>query len=297
MRLLTLGWRAAFVAAVVAGAGVALLASSSSCAYTIADGICRASSAIGSEDAGACVDCMQRTPDCCDQVGRCGEQGDCIERVRNTQRCIAEAGPYRAAIEEESCKNALGLDASDTTTARARSTYACMRTNCGPACSLPTCKLDPAAGEFVNATCDRCVSLSCCNEVNACYGNRACKLTLECIVRKCGDGLGAALTANATNAPIFTTACSAGSSMRPPDPVLPNNCIGDCIAQYATSSVESSDTPPEQTIRCVATRVFACAAQAGCAAACVPEPNVDAGMDASDGGVDASADAADAASE
>ena len=288
-----IGWRAAFAAAAVAGIGVALLATSSSCAYTIADGICRASSAIGSEDAGACVDCMQRTPDCCDQVGRCGEQGDCIDRVRTAQRCIAEAGPYRAAIEEENCKSSLGMDAADTTTARARSTYACMRNNCGPACSLPTCKVDPAAGEFVNATCDRCVSLSCCNEVNACYGSRTCKLTLECIVRTCGDGLGAALVANAGNVPLAAVACSAESGMRPPDPVLPSDCIGSCIAQYATSTVEPSDTPPEQTVRCLATRVFACAAQAGCAAACVPPP--DASLDAAD--ASDALDAADAADE
>ncbi len=238
-------------------------------AWQIPSKRCRATELSGEDAAVAtpatarCAACVNAQ--CCDAVGHCGETGGCNERVLAARSCLLAAGPT-AAREEEACRK--HLDNLPEPVAA----YSCMREKCGQDCQIPSCDVSPAATAVVNGRCDRCVTASCCPQINFCYGDRGCKLVLECIFQSCKPELGKELLQdeqtgariNPCDDAIVGLDASAG-------PVGFKGCIADCINDFGRvqASFESA---------CRAFSVFRCAAEAKCGNECL----IDAGDDAAD---------------
>jgi hypothetical protein len=247
---------------------VATIASSSCNAFNLPDGACHGvvvQGATAPETRNACSSCLDKG--CCDAVGACEAEG---------------AGCSKAIVDGHGEILAAGLDATQKeaevrrrfSTAAQRNTYECMRRECSGPCALPVCEVDRAASLIVNATCDRCLSDSCCSAINACYQDRPCRLALDCITNECATDFGPSvgridparlpelerLICDRSEAPPGTE-----DGGPPSGAEGMGSCVTRCIFEYAIS-----DERPERTqvSTCLAYRFYACGVRAGCAEAC-----------------------------
>jgi hypothetical protein len=183
-----------------------------------------------------------------------------------------------------------------------------MRDSCGNECGLPVCKVDPAAVLIQTPSCDACFASSCCSELNACYANRACKLTVECIVNECGPQLGASLLSGAMlGAPPDGGGAGGGDAAAfdvCAPPTAPNGphaplCVSKCLCDYKFNDPGLAPDSDAQRPALLALAVYVCAQQAECGKECPHD--LDAGGDAAplgDATLDAPADSpSDAASD
>lgn len=208
----------------------------------------------------ACSACLEGA--CCEAVGICERSSPCAETVFGVHACVLDAG--RAALQaEERCSAPL-----DGSAGPEGKTYACMRARCGAACGLPSCALDPQAPLFFEASCDRCVTGSCCREVNDCFGNRSCKLAVECILDRCKPAA-TAFGAVAEVARASQAVCAGGAAAAP-DP-----CIARCVESFARGA--DPLVPAPRRAECLALEVVACGASQ-CDPACASGPR-DGGTD------------------
>jgi hypothetical protein len=225
---------------------------------------------------------------CCDDVGRCEELEGCPSKVIAAHKCVSANRP-----EEARC-----IESLDD---RGRNLYGCMRRSCGGECDVPSCEIERSAALFATADCDRCMTASCCPEINECYKNRRCKLILECVSSRCGDDLGRLMIEFGRGG---DEAIDAGSKEActpftpdsgPPDgggqPAGGSSCVANCLDAFATDDGGPYD---DADARCKAFLVFACASRPAnnCGPRCLP-PNasVDAAPDApADAPVDGSSD-------
>lgn len=273
------------VVAVVLGVVGSLLMALPSC-EALPDKTCRGEQVNGlTVDAGAldpkCTSCLQTN--CCDAVGYCSEDNACATTFRRAHECVLEGGP----ASESECINELGAS-----TQRSRQLYDCMRTNCGgssaadASCGISNCNIDPSVVLLASPTCDRCLGGNCCREINDCYGDRRCKLAVECIVRQCEATLGPEMTqfgaaGQETIDGIRHFVCTDTGTRRgiaqPPTLAPAGECVLGCLAAFAP--VEG--TADDDRARCRALDVYACGAKAGCGAACTKAEteNLDASRD------------------
>lgn len=213
----------------------------------------------------ACSVCLQskNAPKaCCDAVGACDEDPTkkCVPSFQAAHLCVVDGG--RSA--ESRCKGMLEGE-------RASALYACMRSNCGPECGVPSCDLDPAVVLFANPSCDRCMGGGCCEQINACYGDRRCKLTLECITKNCPRTLGPSMTELTDAGPdvirrLRDAVCTPGSQPAPGD-VGPGACLQRCLDDFAPGP-EGGGTSDDFGARCLAFGVYACGAESNCGPSC-----------------------------
>jgi hypothetical protein len=224
----------------------------------------------------ACSRCLQEKP-CCDVLGACDDDPVCPGEFKAMHECVLNGGPAK----EADCKTALGHPQSEAL-------YACERAQCGAECGIPSCNLDPSVVLFVSPTCDRCISGACCDSVNACYKNRACKLFLECITDHCPVTIGLSMSRVETLSPELRAASVAGvcgdagvdqdASRGQFDP---GPCLDRCFAEFAPA-----DTADDRAARCLAVGVYSCGAGAKCGGACTTDggatigryPEDDAGL-------------------
>lgn len=208
-----------------------------------------------------CTSCMQQTA-CCDVLGACSDDLACTGEFKQMQRCMLE----RPGKEAE-CKALLSGSAS-------RELYACMRKPCGKSCGVPSCDLDPAVTLFVSPTCDRCIGSACCEQINACYGNRQCKLFLECVSDRCPKTVGASITgASAVPADVLATfeaaVCGdagAAALLTSASPVTTGACLDRCLDEFARPKAGLVEANREAT--CLALGVYACGARNQCGPSC-----------------------------
>jgi len=205
-----------------------------------------------------CTSCLV-DPLSCDAVGRCGDTPGCEAEVHEAHRCILAAG-LRAADQERACTAGL-------TTTFSRDAYAAMRGNCGTACRLPVCRVDPAAVQFASPACDKCVSGACCEVIDACYANRTCKLTMECIARCQNPFEGGAVPS--------PSECADAGAIVGGGP--PTTCVARCIYDFR----DHEQLPaPGKSAQCLAFAIQSCALTAGCGSVCdAPLAAPDAGAD------------------
>ncbi len=285
--------RGSFVIVAVVTSG--LCAAFSCKTFNLPNETCDPSHLHGAFDGGTtdsvCNRCLE--DHCCEEVGVCDRSDPCLAVVMNVHQCVLGAG-LQGAHDEMGCATNNGLGVNTP----ADKAYRCMRSACGNECGLPVCKVDPAAVLIQTAECDACFSSSCCSELNRCYGSRACKLTIECIVNNCGKTLGDSLTADPSRIAADVDAggldiCDAGAPpVGPAD--LNAKCVHECVCTFQNH--DQGLTPAENTAQParLALAVYECGQRAGCAARC-PRSPPDASTPPS---ADASSDAAsDAASE
>lgn len=250
--------------------GSALFGAGSCETYEVPQKFCRGVEAQGApagEPALSCARCLDTR--CCDAVGRCQEQGAaCLTSVVEAHTCMLDAGAKRVEAEP-GCVTGLEVPA-------AQEAYACMRGECGEACGLPHCTLDRAVPLIVNPRCDACFNGACCEEINRCFGDRACKLTLDCITVDCQGKLGAELRGPSP------AALDALEALLCPDGKVAQGgagaeCVRACLGAF------SSTQPPAavggEGAACLAFRVYACGVRAKCGEVCEPGSPVDAGGD------------------
>ena len=231
---------------------------------------------------------------CCEQVGNCGHANGCQETVSAVHACVIDA-KLMGAQREDRCARDHMLEQSPA----ADQAYRCMRDSCGNECGLPVCKVDPAAVLIQTPSCDACFSSSCCSELNACYANRACKLTIECIVNECGPQLGASLLAGTvSSAPLNAgggDGDAAGFDVCAPE-AAPNGphapaCVSKCLCDYKFNDPGLAPDSDAQRPALLALAVYVCAQEAECGKECPHD--LDAGGDAApDASPDATSDAA-----
>lgn len=250
------------------GVLLVVLAASISCRYP--DGTCHPANVngkIGSDftpDPG-CTGCLE--DHCCDEVGRCEEEEGCSAAVANAHACVVNAG-LRAGAFEHDCV------ASFEPGSRRYNMYGCMRTHCGESCALPVCQVNPAAVQFINPTCDKCVTSSCCDAINACYTSRSCKLAVDCITTECVSTLASDLrvAAAADLDKVTDAVCSTRGLGDLQDlTVLGSPCTLSCLSRYSVGVGEAPGVIAAATAGCLAFKVYACVARAGCADACQAE--------------------------
>ncbi|MDB4941777.1 MAG: hypothetical protein JWP97_1311 [Labilithrix sp.] len=216
----------------------------------------------GNEDNG-CTACLE--DNCCDYVGRCQNENGCPALVHDAQRCVLDAR-LQGARSEATCAEPLA------SVKEADEAYRCMRSACGAQCGLPVCEVDKAALLIHDARCDKCFAGACCQPLNRCYGSRACKLMLECIVSTCGAGLGAALEGSTgtlpeqaprTRAEIDTLCATppSGSGALPA-------CVQSCLCLYRDN--DQGLPQPDITLLPVnlAESVYRCGKEAECGPDC-----------------------------
>ena len=213
---------------------------------------------------GACNRCLEDR--CCEQVGTCERTNGCTELVSSVHACVLDAG-LAGAQDEKACAEEQML----AQTPPADDAYRCMRDSCGNECGLPVCKVDPAALLIQTADCDSCFSSSCCSELNACYASRACKLTVECIVRECGTELGASLSGTpidfpdgGTDAAAFDICAEAGAPNGPQGPA----CVRKCLCEFKDNDQGLPPRDDAQRPPLLALAVYVCGQKAGCGTAC-----------------------------
>jgi hypothetical protein len=212
-----------------------------------------------SPDAGLdedCTTCLQGRA-CCDLVGTCDSDKECVRGFQATQLCVIDGGPSA----EARCKGNL-------TTPTSRDLYQCMRSSCGPRCGVPNCTLDRAVALFANPECDRCVGGACCEQINECYGSRSCKLIIECVSTHCPHTVGPAMTALGLAPPAVieqtsARACSGAGGSSPDDPT---RCIERCLDEFAPRG--DSGTTDDEAARCLAFKVYSCGASQKCGPSC-----------------------------
>jgi hypothetical protein len=177
------------------------------------------------------------------------------------------------ATFETRCALGSGLiaenDAGQLANPEAYALYQCMRDPCGSQCGLPSCKVDQAAQLIVNASCDECFAGGCCAPLNACYGDRACKLMFECMINECGNEFWHDLedqTPPASDNPVLPDICST----TPPKPVagIPA-CELACICRYRNNDPGLPPLDPAMIPANLATAVYGCG-KGRCASACTP---------------------------
>ena len=200
-----------------------------------------------------CSSCLEDK--CCDEIGRCQDDANCADEVSKTQACVVAAGLQAGAVERTCADQNLRARTSTLT-------YQCMRSKCGESCGLPVCQLNPSATLIVGPACDNCLTGSCCDTINACYGNRTCKLILDCL-GDCKGDLGTTLSAlDATFASATADAACNGTTSS-----FGSSCVQKCIDQF--SQVEQGLLlDPANTARCLSSRVVSCATKASCGAKC-----------------------------
>lgn len=220
----------------------------------------------GSNDA-VCNRCLEDS--CCDKVGVCANKNGCAEIVSGVHRCVLREG-LRGARRETACAEEQKL----AELSEANDAYRCMRDRCGNACGLPVCRVDQGALLIQSADCDGCFASSCCPQLNACYESRACKLTVECIVRECGADLGtslvnAALSASPDAAALPVEMCpDGGAPPSSPSGFGAPECVRKCLCQFKDND---QGLPPETLEKrpiVLALRVYECGVRAGCASSC-----------------------------
>lgn len=204
---------------------------------------------------------------CCDAVGVCERKDGCSLSVANVHACVIRGGLAGARLET-SCAEAEGLGGK----AEADTAYRCMRQGCGAECGLPVCRVDPAALLIQSANCDGCFASSCCPELNTCYASRACKLTIECIVKECGSALGDALTPVIPNGGLVDVGAFDGQKFCARDAGtdagrLPT-CVQKCFCSFKDNDQGLQPTQPAERSINLALSVYQCGVSAGCAAAC-----------------------------
>ncbi len=227
----------------------------------------------------ACNACME--DNCCDAVGECQDDPTCADTVAGAHGCVVDAG-ILASKNEKGCTE--GIVAAG---GRPLAAYTCMRNQCGEACGLPVCSVVPAAPQFFTPDCDTCVTGACCDAINACYGNRTCKLILECMITNCATELAESIGVAANGGPVpgldeaaAQECASPGTSDGGPlPPVGPFACFYEhCIGHY---DEQGPVLDPTKSAGCLSTQLFTCGARAPCAAECKPAPPAaDAGADA-----------------
>jgi hypothetical protein len=240
----------------------------------------------GTPGASTCERCLEDR--CCEQVGTCDGTQSCPGTVSSVHACVIEAG-LAGAQQEMTCAGQLGKAGDPPDNA-----YRCMRGACGNECGLPVCKVDPAALIVQTPRCDACFASSCCNELNACYGNRACKLTLECIINTCKTDLGDALLAglplalpDAGDANMFD-ACATVGARNGLGPEVPT-CVRSCLCAYKENDQGLMPLDPALRPAMLSLAVYECGIRAGCGRSC---PTKDGGSDAArDAAADAGGDA------
>lgn len=259
--------RALLVAAVLAALGAAV-----SCTkFDLPSETCDPSKQHGGElmtplsDA-TCNSCLEDR--CCDAVGACERKNDCSRSVSSVHACVVHAG-LAGARAETSCADNESLSEKR----EADSAYRCMREQCGAECGLPVCRVDPAALLIHSANCDACFSSSCCPQLNACYASRACKLTIECIVKECGSAFSDTLTPGVLNgAPAGGIGSFDGQKLcsrdAGPDGIGPPTCVQKCLCAFKDN--DQGLAPPELAQRPLnlAVAVYQCGVSAGCGPSC-----------------------------
>jgi hypothetical protein len=143
------------------------------------------------------------------------------------------------------------------------------------------CKVAPAAVLIQDGPCDGCFSGSCCEQLNACYGSRACKLTVECMVRACGTQLGEALAAATRAGALPPADAAAGADTDAAAPGAPlcagagmtselavPSCVRACLCEFRSNDQGLPPEDLEQQPLTLALRVFECGVKAGCGAFC-----------------------------
>ncbi len=263
-------------ALVVAMSLVALGASFSCKTFDVPSDTCDPSKQHGGElmtplsDA-TCNRCLEDR--CCDVVGSCERKDGCSASVSNVHACVIHAGLAGARVET-SCAEAESLAERP----EADTAYRCMRDQCGAECGLPVCRVDPAALLIQSANCDGCFASSCCPQLNACYSSRACKLTIECIVKECGASLGNTLTAGvlggapAAGIGLFDgqKACSRDGGTDGPGPPA---CIQKCLCAFKDNDQGLAPTELSQRPINLAIAVYQCGVSAGCGPSCAEPPD------------------------
>jgi hypothetical protein len=238
-----------------------------------------------------CTSCMQQTK-CCDVLGACGDDQHCSDEFERMQACMIERGASR---EAECRQELVGVASKDL--------YACVRTPCGKSCGIPNCDLNAAVTLFVNSTCDHCIGTACCEQVNRCYGNRQCKLFLECVSDHCPRTVGTGMTRIGDADPALLDAFEAAvcgdagaATAFPQGSFDPGACLNRCLREYAAPP----DGLPEenQAASCLAVGVYACGARNRCGPACSQGGSFEVGEYAEDdAGSDASAPTPDAGTD
>ncbi len=214
-----------------------------------------------------CAKCLNAK--CCDDVGRCEEREGCRLQVIEAHECVSANRP-----EEARCIQTL----DDL----GRGLYQCMRRSCGVECDVPSCDVEKSAALIGTPDCDRCITASCCPEINECYGNRRCKLIIECISQRCDSELGPLFSEfgakgdSAIDAGTLA-ACTPFANGAGPPPIGAD-CIQGCLDAFATADGGPYD---DTDARCKAYAVYACASRPShnCGARCRVEKPVDASID------------------
>lgn len=208
----------------------------------------------------ACTTCMQDQK-CCDVLGTCGEDQACTAEYKNMHHCMLERG----AGHEEQCKLELKGAAS-------QALYQCERGPCGKQCGIPNCDLNPAAPLFSTPTCDRCIGSACCEQINKCYGNRPCKLFLECVTNHCPHSIGTSMArVGALPLALIDTfeaaVCNDGdASALTPGQFDPGPCLDRCLDEFAPLDGGANDEA--KAARCLAIGVYTCGARNQCGEPC-----------------------------
>ena len=210
---------------------------------------------------------------CCDAVGVCERKEGCSLSVANVHACVIHAG-LGGARAETSCAESESL----TEKREADTAYRCMREQCGAECGLPVCRVDPAALLIHSANCDACFSSSCCPQLNACYASRACKLTIECIVKECGASLGTTLTNGVLNgAPDAGIGVFDGQKLCTRDAganaLGAPTCIQKCLCAFKDNDQGLAPTELSQRPISLALSVYQCGVSAGCGPSCTDPPD------------------------
>lgn len=218
------------------------------------------------------ADCARCLEDhCCDAVGVCDRRENCTRIVSDTQFCVV-GQKFKGASLEKTCAENNGLSATkpdgQLVNPEADSTYHCMRGECGAQCGLPVCKVDKAAPLILSAKCDECFAGGCCEPLNRCYENRACKLMVDCIIDECKTTLGPALQ-DGTNVPAesgdLDALCAAPAAV-----VGIPACIRSCLCRFRDN--DQGLPPSDKSLLPVnlAASVYKCGKDAQCGADCAP---------------------------
>jgi hypothetical protein len=254
----------------VLAAVVAALAAAFSCkTFNLPNETCDPSKMHGGElmtplDVGSCNRCLEDR--CCDAVGVCERKDGCTAAVSAVHACVIHEG-LAGARKETACADAQKLGEVQ----EADTTYRCMRDQCGAECGLPVCRVDPAALLIQSANCDACFSSSCCPQLNECYASRACKLTIECIVKECGSALGSTLIPGVLNgAPDAGTGVFDGAKLCATDAGTggPPACIQKCLCAFKDNDQGLPSTELARRPVNLALAVYQCGVNAGCGPSC-----------------------------